>query len=79
MSMAGDFVLPPPPSVPPTLPESKVEAKEHQPKCYKWKGQLREWVSVPPISLDATPKHEMAYLLHSKIRALAEEHTQAEV
>lgn len=38
LSTTGDFVLPPPLSAPPTLPEPKVEAEERQTERYDWTG-----------------------------------------
>ena len=60
LSTAGECVVPPPPPPSAFLPESKPI--EHLPKVYQWTGVLREWVSAPPIWLDAAPEQEAAYL-----------------
>ncbi|KAE8815577.1 hypothetical protein D1007_07048 [Hordeum vulgare] len=37
-----------------------------RPELYGWDGMVHEWVSVPPVWLDAMPEQEAAYLEHSR-------------
>ena len=50
LSAAGDCVVPPLRPVP-----NRIER-------YSWNGEVREWVSAPPVWLEATPAQEQLYL-----------------
>nr|CDM80645.1 unnamed protein product [Triticum aestivum] len=81
---AGDYVVPPVASSSP--PRRLVKADlEPQPEpqpgsiaSFSWTGVVREWVSAPPVWMEATLAQEAAYLEHWRQRRLAEERRQGE-
>ena len=70
LSVAGDCVVPP--VAPSSLPKAEPEEPAYLER-YFWTGVVREWVSAPPIWLEATEKQEAAYLDHWRRVRLAED------
>ena len=60
LSAAGDCVLPP---VTPPSP-MKAEPEPSPIERYSWTGEVREWVSAPPVWYEAMPAQEAVYLEH---------------
>nr|CDM80777.1 unnamed protein product [Triticum aestivum] len=83
---AGDCVVPPvaQPSPPRRLvnadsePQPQPEPEPGSIASFSWTGVVREWVSAPPVWMEAIPAQEATYLEHWRQRRLAEERRQAE-
>ena len=74
LSAAGDCVVP----LVARLSPVKAEPEPTPIERYSWTGEVREWVSAPPVWMRVTEAHERAYLKQWRQRRLAEERREGE-
>ena len=74
LSATGDCVVPPVAMPSPVKAEPEPAPVER----YSWTGVVREWVSAPPVWMEAMPTQEAAYLEMWRQRRLAEERHRGE-
>ncbi|KAE8800440.1 Pre-mRNA-processing factor 39 [Hordeum vulgare] len=66
------------PLVPSSLAKVEPRPTVLKTEQYVWDRVVREWVSVPPVWLGATPEHEHTYMDHWEHRRLVEERLEGE-